>query len=278
MGRIGRTWDLARTSWTILQQDRELLALPVMSFVATLIAVATFAVPAFALGNLAEDGTAGPLEYVLGLAMYLTLAFITIYFQTALVAAADERLKGGDPTIGSALAAANRHLPQILVWSALSATVSIILQAIEERAGIVGRIVAGIVGVAWSLATFLVVPVYVVNDVGPIDAVKESARLLKQTWGENLISQFGFGILGFVAALAAVPVILLGVAVGGPVLVLAIVLAVLWFGLVSVTLTAMNAIFQTALYHHAAGDGHDQYAVPGGGFSQAALSGAFRRK
>lgn len=275
MGRIARTWSLAKTSWGILNQDRELLILPVVSFGATLVAIATFLVPLFLVSNVTETGEPGALEYVVGFVLYLVLSFITIYFQTALVSAAHERLSGGDPTLKSAIKGANRHLPQILAWSLLTATVSLILRAIEERAGFVGRIIAGIIGIAWTLATFLVVPTYVIEDLGPIDAVKRSGALLKQTWGENIASQVGFGLLGFIAAIPGIAVIALGAAAGGPVLAIAIVLAVVWFGLVSVVLTAMNAIFQTALFHHAAGQ---PIAVTSGGFNQDQLSAAFKPK
>lgn len=275
MGRLARTWSLAKTSWGILNQDRELLVLPVISFLATLVAIATFLVPLFLVSDVTDTGEAGPVEYIVTFALYMVLSFITIYFQTALVSAAHERLSGGDPTVGSALAGANRHLPQILAWSALTATVSLILRAIEERAGFVGRIITSLIGVAWTLATFLVVPTYVIENVGPIDAVKRSGSLLKQTWGENIASQVGFGLLGFIAAIPGIAVAALGIAAGGPVAIVAITLAVVWFGLVAVVLSALNAIFQTALFHHAAGQ---PIAVTAGGFNQAELSAAFAHK
>lgn len=275
MERLKRTWSLAQTSWSVLRQDRELLILPIISFIATLIAMASFLVPLVAAGPLTESGQMGAPEYAILFAMYLVLSFITVYFQTALVCAAHERLSGGDPTLGSALAGANKHLPQILAWSALTATVSMILRVIEERAGFVGRLIAGLIGFAWTTATFLVVPTYVVENVGPIAAVKRSGALLKQTWGENLASQVGFGLLGFVAALPGIALIALGIAVGGPALVAAIVVGALWLGAVAVTLTAMNAIFQTALFHHAAGQ---PLATSGAGFDQTTLQSAFRRK
>ena len=40
------------------------------------------------------------------------------------------------------------------------------LQALEQRAGIVGRIVIGLVGMAWALVTMLVLPVLVIEQVG----------------------------------------------------------------------------------------------------------------
>ena len=96
----------------------------------------------------------------------------------------------------------------LLPWAVLSATVSLVLRAIEERAGIVGRIVGSLVGLAWSLVTFLVLPVLVIEQLGPIDAVKRSAELFKQTWGENMIANAGIGLVALFATIvgvAAVP-------------------------------------------------------------------------
>ena len=92
--------NLARQSWEVLKADKELVALPILSFIASSIVAATVVVPMFFIGD--EPGALG---YVVMFVMYVALAFVTIYFNTALVSAADERLQGGDPTIGTALAA-----------------------------------------------------------------------------------------------------------------------------------------------------------------------------
>ena len=91
--------NLAKQSWEVLKADKELLALPIMSFIASAIVAASFVVPMFFIGE--EPGAIG---YVVMFLMYVALAFVTIYFNTALVSAADERLQGGDPTIATALA------------------------------------------------------------------------------------------------------------------------------------------------------------------------------
>jgi hypothetical protein len=157
---------------------------------------------------------------------------------------------------------------RILPWALVSATVSVILRALEERAGTLGRIVAGLAGVAWSLVTFLVVPVLVIEDIGVTDAVKRSGAMFKRTWGENVAAQVGFGLLGFVAALPAILIVALAVSAGGTTAFIGIAVAVLWVLAVSMVLSALNGIFQTALYRYAAGvdgagsfGGHDLAAA-----------------
>jgi len=253
MGRITHTIELAKASWQVLKADKELLLLPVLSLLATLAVAASFLAPILLSGdgvNIEDPGTVG---YVLLFVAYVVLAFITIFFNAALVHAANERLDGGDPTIGSALRGAAGRVHRILPWALVSATVSIILRAIEERAGIVGRIVSGIAGVAWSLVTFLVIPVLVIEDIGVIDAVKRSGAMFKRTWGENVAAQVGFGLLGFVAMLPAFLIGAAGVAAGGTLAFVGIAVAVLWVLTVVMVLSALNGIFQTALYRYAAG-------------------------
>ena len=268
MGRITHTIELAKASWQVLKADKELLLLPVLSLLATLAVAASFLAPILLSGdgvNVEDPGTVG---YVLLFVAYVVLAFITIFFNAALVHAANERLDGGDPTIGSALRGAAGRVHRILPWALVSATVSIILRAIEERAGIVGRIVSGIAGVAWSLVTFLVIPVLVIEDIGVIDAVKRSGAMFKRTWGENVAAQVGFGLLGFVAMLPAFLIGAAGVAAGGTLAFIGIAVAVLWVLTVVMVLSALNGIFQTALYRYAAGidsgaafGGHDLNAA-----------------
>ena len=203
-------------------------------------------------------------------ALYLALAFVTVFFNTALVYAANERLSGGDPTLRSAIAGAARHIPQIFVWALISATVSVILRSLQERSGLLGRIVIGLVGMAWTLVTFLVIPVFVVEDIGVVDSVKRSATLFKRTWGENVAARVGFGLLGF---LGVIPFLLIGagaVAAGGSIAAIGVIIAVLGVAAVIATIAALNGIFQTALYHYASSG-----ATPGDFFNDDNFAHAF---
>lgn len=273
MGRMARTWSLAKASWQVLKADKELIALPIISLVATIAVAAGFLAPILLTSSGTEIQDPGAAGYVLLFVAYVVLAFITIFFNAALVHAANERLSGGDPTLGSALRGALMRVGRILPWALVSATVSIVLRAIEERAGVVGRIVVGIAGVAWSLVTFLVIPVLVIEGVGVGDAVKRSGALFKQTWGENVAAQVGFGLIGFLAMLPAFLVVAVTVAAGGAVVVIGVAVAVLWVLTVAMVLSALSGIFQTALYRYAAGVGSDA-----GAFGSTELQAAFAPK
>jgi hypothetical protein len=268
MQRINRTLQLARASWEVLKADKELTILPVLSFLASAVVTATFIAPMFLIGD-----DPGVLGYLLMFLLYVVLAYITIFFNTALVGAANERLQGGDPTLGSALRAAAELAGRILPWAVVSATVSILLRTIEERGGFLGQIVASIAGIAWGLVTYLVIPIFVVEGKTVGMAIKRSGELFKRTWGENVAAQFGFGILGFLLILPAVLLIFLGVAAGsGAVVGIAVLAAVLWGVAVSVVMAALSAIFQTALYHYAAEN------TVLGPFGRGTIATAFGRK
>jgi hypothetical protein len=257
MTRMQRSWALAKASWAVLKSERGLAWLPVLSFlgsvaVAGLISVAVWATLGKDTGLDGQETTSVNLvTYVLVFVAYIGVAFVQTYFLAALCAGANERLQGRDTTIGDALAVANTRLHRILPWALVSATVSIIMEAIEERLGFLGQIIAGLIGAAWNVVTFLTVPIIVFEDVGPVNALKRSGHLLRQTWGENLMAQIGLGVLGLVAFIPGFVVIALGVAAGGVAAVALIALAVVYLAIAATILAALSGIYRTALYRYA---------------------------
>ncbi len=253
-----------RASWDVLKQDKELLLFPLFSAVGCVLVLASFAGPILALTDwqAASDslaaGTAEALGsgesgvsaeqavYTLGLFLfYCCNYFVMIFFNAGLVACAEIRMEGGDPTVGDGLRAAWSRLPAILGWAVVAATVGLVLRMIEERSNIVGKIVAGLLGMAWSLTSFLVVPILVVENEGPIGALRRSASMLKKTWGEQIIGNFSFGLIFMLLSLPAVFLIVAGVVAGSATLVVLGVLAAI---LIALAQSALQGIFQAALY------------------------------
>lgn len=271
MSRFSNSLALARSSWHVLKADKELILLPIISGIASVIVAITFIVPIFFVGQ--EDGTMTGTSLPLMVLMYFVLAYITIFFNAALVSAANERLEGGDPTIGSAIRGAARRAGKIVPWALLSATVSVILRAIEERVGLIGRIIIGAVGLAWSVITFLVLPIIVIEGSGAVAALKKSGSLLRSTWGENLAAQVGMSLVGFLLILPGGVVIFLGISAGGAIGAVAVLIGVIWIIVAAAAVAALSAIYQTALYHFAVAG-----SVPSGYFDQNVMQMAFRTK
>ena len=289
MGTFSRSLALTKASWEVLREDKELIALPAISAVASLIFVTPFfAIAALSLST--SDGTATSSSsttsgattlalpgYIALFLAYLIVAYITIFFQSALILAANERMTGGNPTLKSSLQGAWKNAGHILPWAIISATVSIVLQAIQQRAGFIGKIVVGLVGVAWTLVTMLVLPILVIEGVGVKEALTRSGAAFKRTWGENVVGNGAIGLISFLAMLAGILVcggiIFIGTSMGfWPVGLLGGILLVIWILLVSVFSTALSGVFRTALYRYA------MFGETSAGFSQDLLENAFKQK
>jgi hypothetical protein len=273
--RFSRSWLMIKHSLEILQQDRELLVFPLLSSIAAILIVVSF-IPLFVLdaGMIEEQYQ---LNYLaLGL-LYLTEYFVVFFFNSALVGAVMIRMDGGNPTVSDGLRIAWSKIGQILGYTIIAATVGILLRAIGERFGIIGRIIAGLFGMGWTAASFLAVPVLVSRNVGPIDAVRESASLLKRTWGENIMTNAGIGLvfmLFYVLAFIVIGLLVSVVMATGnlPLIVIIITLSILGIIILGLIQAALQGIFSAVLYRFAT-DGQQT-----GGFSTDVLSRAFTPK
>lgn len=258
----GRSWQLVKASWAVLQADKELLWFPVISGIITILICIVMFIPSVVVSiTLFSTGASEGVTEVFGFVglfiFYLVTYTISIYFNTALIGAAMIRMDGGDPTMKDGFDIANSRLGKIIGFAAMSATVGVIIRVLQERGGIVGNIVSWLGGIAWNLATFLVIPVLVTQNIGPIDAVKSSASLLRETWGEQITGNWS---IGGVFLLVYLLVIGIGIALGffaGAVLesmtaVIAVVsLVVIAFIIVAIVQGALNGIYQAALFRYA---------------------------
>ena len=254
-GRLRNSWELTKASWNVLKQDTELLVFPAISGIAVLLVASTFLGGAWMVGleNAFEEGSM--LGAVGGFLFYMVTYTVIFFFNSALVGAALIRLDGGDPTVKDGFRIAFDRLGSILAYAVVAATVGMILRSLQERAGVFGKLLGGLGGVAWTLSTYMVVPVLVTRDVDPIQAIKESAALFRKTWGEQMAANIGMGAVTLVATLGVMGLGVVGVVLAAqvaPVLVVipivGIVGGILTISLVSSTL---GAIYTAALYRFA---------------------------
>lgn len=258
MGRIRQGWELTRTSWGVLRQDRSLIMLPVLSALAgvtivaaTLLTLLWDELPMIRDGRM-TDNPFGPGSWIVFAIVSYVLAYLSIFFNVALMCAADERMDGGDPTLSSALSAARDHARAIAPWAAVSVVVQSVIRQIEQRGGIVGQILGTIVGIGWALVTYLILPVIVFEGLGVREAFTRSKDLFRRTWGEMVSGEIGMSLVALGAYLLALPSVLLIAGGGEPeMVVLGAIVAIVWVGLVSAVFSAMNAVFRVALYRYA---------------------------
>lgn len=276
MGRLSNSIDLARESWSVLRRDKELAAIPVASAATCTVIALVFGGGAyFSLDRVADPAPgqdsfqATPLTWVVGVVGLFLVGIAAQYFTAVLVAGASERLAGGNPTLGRAMAKASSRFPAIVGWAAMNVTVGLVLSAIRDKVGFLGDIATRLVGAAWNVVTWLAIPVIVEEGVGPVDGVKRSASLLRTTWGENLIGQGGLGLVGLLVML---PGIVVFGAVSAVIPLLGIPLLVIYLAIAITIMSALGGIYRAALYRYAAGLPNTDV------FPESALAGAFRHK
>ena len=281
MSKTATTWQLMKASWHVLMQDKALLVFPVVSGIACFLVLLTFIVPALGLGAAGQGnlfrGQGEVLGWVLLFCYYLCNFFVVFFFNAALVDFVVTRMRGGAPTIGNSLRAAAACMPQIAAWAVLSATVGVVLKVLEGRAGFLGRIVVSLLGFAWALVTYFVVPIIVIERKGALASVEGSKDLLAKTWGKQIVSGLGYGLIGFLLTIPAIAVLIAafvgvlashgGHAGGWGTLAVAAILYLV--GLV-VVMSALRAIFGVVLYLFA------KTGTAPDGFDAADLRGAIQ--
>jgi hypothetical protein len=268
--RLARSWRLAKASAAVLRQDKELLLFPLISLASLVVVLAAFAAPVIGLGVLdgLHGGRISALHYAIAFLFYFCQYFVIFFFNAALVGAAMIRLDGGTPTLADGMRIAGSKAGTIAGYALIAATVGMVLRAIQERVGFIGRIIVGLLGAGWTIATYLVVPILVARDVGPIEAVKSSAQLLRKTWGENLIGQAGLGAafaLIFLAVLLCGGALTLGAVMAHSIalVVAALALTILALGITGLVQSALAGIYSAALYRYATtGEGMQGFDAP----------------
>jgi hypothetical protein len=268
--KFSRSWTLVKASAAVLRSDKELMLFPMISSFATLLVLATFAVPM--IGWRVFENGFGVAGAVWAFLFYFCQYSVIIFFNSALVAAALIRLEGGDPTLSDGMNAAKDRIGAILGYAAIAATVGMLLRSLKDRDNILIRLIGSGLGVAWTLATFLVVPILVSTDVGPVEALKSSANLLKRTWGESAIGSIGigaaFGLITFAVILLGVLLAFLAAQVSTGLAVAVVVVFVLGVLLLGVYQAALNGVYSAALYRYVT-EGETPPAFQGLGLEQA---------
>ena len=279
--RFSNSWALVKASAAVLRADKELMVFPAISAVLSVVVLITFAVPSVLAGlfdSTALADRAFPIAgYVVAFLFYVVQYFVIFFCNTALVGAALIRLRGGDPTVADGFRLATSRVVPILGYAVIAATVGVVLRAISERSGFIGKIVVSFVGLAWNLATFLVVPVLAAENIGPMDAVKRSSAYLRKTWGEQIVGTAGmgavFGLFSFGVVIAGIVLFIAAAATQSAALMITVAVGFV-FTLMAIALVSstLGGIYAAAVYRYAAeGDA-------GTFFSADLVRGAFQPK
>ena len=286
--RIGRGWEIAKASWAVVKLHPKLLLLPVFSGIAFVALMAAIGLSVFAgsksdyVRHLMETQQPDPIVYMALFAFYFACTFIIVFFNAALIFCALQSFAGKEPSLRAGLATAAGRLPQILAWTFVAATIGLILNALQsflkDKLGFIGALLGGLAETAWAVVTYFVVPVVVVDGVGPIEAVKRSSAILRRTWGEAIGGEGGLGLISFLFILPVVLLVgLLGTAGVGvwaspPAAIALIAIIAVYLLALVIVFTALGTIFRTGTYIYATTGQAPSNMDP------ALLQAAFRKK
>ncbi|MBX5440033.1 MAG: hypothetical protein IRZ32_00745 [Solirubrobacteraceae bacterium] len=275
--RIGRGWRLTKDSWAILKADRSLLAFPIVGAIAATLSVVIVLAPGVGIWA-ATDRWWWILPFA-AVALYLS-AFATIYTGVGLAAATAQVMDGENATLRSGLAVARRHTGAIAKWALVQATVGLVINALQQLAEsengllrIIGLVFTALVSVAWTLASFFVIPLLAFENLGPRDALKRSVEIIRARWGEGVVGSAAIGVIVFLlGVLPGIAIVVLGVAVGNAGGVVIAAVGVVVIVVAAVVGNTLGQVFRVALYRFATGGP----AAPG--FDPDDLEHAFRPK
>jgi len=262
-------------SWRLLKTDRKLVLFPVLSGIGVVLVAIPFSIPLWNRQTVEQLQAHhhDPGFYALLFVFYLFAYLVTIFFNSALVACVFKRMDGGSPTVGYGLRTAWERFPLIFGWALAASTVGLILRMIEERVGFIGRLVVWFLGMAWSVTSFLVIPIVVAEEKGPLDAYRESVALLRRSWGEQIIGNVSFSLIfAFLGILPAALLVAVAAALYPPAAIVLVALGVVYLVALMLVQATLQAIYQAAVYRYAA-DGEAPE-----GFEDAGLGEAFRRR
>ncbi len=264
IGRLRASFLLCKESLRFLRADKELLLVPIFSSVFTGFLIGLLTIILVMVSHFYDkvvsptDGVSYP-EYVFMFAVYVVSAFSFAIAQAVIVHIVYIRAHGGNATLGGGIARAFSNWLPLLYWAVITSTVGMILRFISERSVFFGRILAAIMGAAWTILTFFVVPILVIEKKTPIKAVTASATLFKKTWGETLVSNVTLGLAFVVAHLVVlgsfIGLLLYGAATKNAwLLITAIVCVIAWLLIATLINAALQGILRTLLYIYAAED------------------------
>jgi len=240
---FSRSFQLVKESFSVLNKDRKILIFPLLSLIVNVILLSFFVISLF-LFKLPS----GFIYVILLFFYYLILYFVGIFFNASLVTYANIRLNGGNPSFSDGIRNSFRNIGKIFLWAIISATIGIILKVIADKSKTFSKIVVSLIGIAWSLLTFFIVPVLVLENLGLIDSIKKSGYLFKKTWGENAIGNLSIGaffILLFIIGLVPLALIAYYYTVW------VFLILVFYVIILSILSSSLTSIYTVALYNYA---------------------------
>jgi hypothetical protein len=272
---ISRGWSLSKLSFSVVKADPELLLYTFLSGIMVFVTIAAAAYPGYAAGQSdeshwamtdqeinSETGEAvdrqptGQYQIWIFLT-YMIGSIIVVFWNSAIIASAHERLTGGDPTIMTGIKAAFSRIHIIILWGVIAGTVGLLLRIARDAANknskggmkFVAMAVLWLVEIAWWVYTFFIIPMIVLEKKGVREGLRDGRSLFGKTWGENVTSGLGIGfisLVGIVFSLVVAGLIYFTISpIGG------IIIGVALIGIIVLWANTAEVVVVAALYEFA---------------------------
>lgn len=261
-------WKLGSAVRKQVFKDKALLSYMVLSaFVIIMEAVLIFgsfllvSFPAFKNNPTSQNNVFLAEAAVALIIFYVASSFTSAYVLMALFIAFKSYTSGAKISMGEAFRKTSSYSRLILEWAIFYSIIILILRIIESRLRGVGAMVVGIVaGAALSIGVMFAMPVIYEQRVGPIQAMKISAKTFIGHFGSSVggiaysdLYGLMFALVGF---LIAVVFMLLGDFLSSLILIVVGLGLLLLFIILGATIASTTSnVFRLLLYDYASGKG-----------------------
>ena len=270
---IRRGWTLSKLSFSVVKADPELLLYTFLSAMMVFVTIAAAAYPGYEAeikegshwamtdpvinpetGEEERQTTSSYMAWIF--LTYMIGSIIVVFWNSAIIASAHERLTGGDPTIMTGIKVAFSRIHIIILWGIIAGTVGLLLRIARDAANknskggmkMVAMVVLWLVEIAWWIYTFFIIPMIVLEKKGIREGLREGRSLFGKTWGENVTSGLGIGLITLVGIIIS---LLIGYLVFMISQIAGIVITVALIGILILWTNTAEVVVVAALYEFA---------------------------
>jgi len=270
---IRRGWTLSKLSFSVVKADPELLLYTFLSAMMVFVTIAASAYPGYEAeikegshwamtdpvinpetGEEERQTTSSYMAWIF--LTYMIGSIIVVFWNSAIIASAHERLTGGDPTIMTGIKVAFSRIHIIILWGIIAGTVGLLLRIARDAANknskggmkMVAMVVLWLVEIAWWIYTFFIIPMIVLEKKGVRDGLREGRSLFGKTWGENVTSGLGIGLITLVGIIIS---LLIGYLVFMISQIAGIVITIALIGILILWTNTAEVVVVAALYEFA---------------------------
>jgi hypothetical protein len=265
MNAFSRSWELTKSTFGVMRNDKEIFAFPILAIIVSITFLVILGLLLFVGGLVSLLGgfSMSAFGYLALLLFYFVLAIVNTFFSVCIVYTAGTRFSGKDATLGQSISFGFKKIGKVFSWAILSATVGLIIHILEGIAKStkgIGKVflnvITWVIGMTWAISTIFVIQGIAYKDLGPFASIKDSVLTLKKTWGESLIKYFGLGlakgVILFIGIVIFIPLAILGFVFGHLIAGIVLIgLFVIYSVIVEMIFSLADEVFDTALYVYA---------------------------